>query len=121
MLRRLSTFCVLSATLITGPRRFAPANPQLWRIANGPSHRTVATRYKSISAGGSNTCAISVDDVTYCWGINVFGQIGDGTTTPRATPTPVGTTIVFTTVKISGYHACGLSGSGQAYCWGANT
>jgi alpha-tubulin suppressor-like RCC1 family protein len=37
----------------------------------------------------ANPCAIAVGGRLYCWGSNSFGQLGDGTTTSRTTPTAV--------------------------------
>ncbi len=39
-----------------------------------------------ITAGFRHTCALKSDGTTYCWGLNVSGQLGDGTTTDRTTP-----------------------------------
>ncbi|MEZ5380206.1 MAG: S-layer homology domain-containing protein [Microthrixaceae bacterium] len=44
----------------------------------------------TISAGGSGACATNAADrALHCWGRNSFGQVGDGTTTHRSTPTQV--------------------------------
>ena len=42
-----------------------------------------------ISEGTAYTCGRTSADRAYCWGSNFFGQLGDGTTTDRLTPTPV--------------------------------
>ena len=39
-----------------------------------------------IAAGGSHTCALHRDASVSCWGTNEYGELGDGTTTPRARP-----------------------------------
>jgi hypothetical protein len=41
-----------------------------------------------LAGGDSHLCAIRGSDVV-CWGGNSLGQLGDGTTTPRAAPTVV--------------------------------
>jgi Regulator of chromosome condensation (RCC1) repeat len=43
----------------------------------------------AIAGGGDHTCALTDDGAVACWGWNVFGQLGDGTTTERHTPTAV--------------------------------
>jgi alpha-tubulin suppressor-like RCC1 family protein/uncharacterized protein YjdB len=45
--------------------------------------------FKAIYAWSFHTCGISVDGNAYCWGSNVFGQLGDGTLTHRNVPTRV--------------------------------
>jgi hypothetical protein len=42
-----------------------------------------------VIAGGLSTCGMTAQGIAYCWGRNAWGEIGDGTTTDRATPTPV--------------------------------
>ncbi|MFM7063052.1 MAG: RCC1 repeat-containing protein, partial [Actinomycetes bacterium] len=44
---------------------------------------------RSIAAGGSHTCALAPSGTVRCWGFNLYGQVGDGTTTDRSSPTLV--------------------------------
>ena len=82
------------------------------------SHVSFAT----VSARGYNhTCGVTTSGDAYCWGKNSFGQLGDGTTTDRLTPTPVIGGLTFPAISAGGNHTCGVTPSGDAYCWGDNT
>ena len=76
----------------------------------------------AISAGGQHNCAITAAGAVKCWGLNTSGQLGDNSTTQRATPanaTGLGTRIASVA---SGYlHTCALTRSGGVKCWGDNT
>ncbi|MEE9185128.1 MAG: serine/threonine protein kinase, partial [Acidimicrobiia bacterium] len=56
----------------------------------------------------------------YCWGRNRDGQLGDGTTTPRLTPTLVSGGLSFASLSAGLRHTCGVTTGGEAYCWGLN-
>ena len=81
------------------------------------------TNVRQVSAGASHTCALLVDGTVACWGSNGWGELGDGTTTPRLRPTLVvdGATGAamdrFTQIVTGGALTCGLR-SGDVYCWG---
>lgn len=74
-----------------------------------------------IAAGFAHTCAIGEDGVTYCWGLNENGQVGDNTQAIRLVPTAVGTSLQFVRITAGHSHSCGLTANGAAYCWGDNT
>lgn len=42
-----------------------------------------------LSAGGDQTCGVTIGPVTYCWGDNQFGALGDGTQTSSNLPVKV--------------------------------
>jgi Regulator of Chromosome Condensation (RCC1) repeat protein len=48
-------------------------------------------RFSGVSASGVgiHTCGVTTGNRAYCWGNNVRGQLGDGTTTARTTPVAV--------------------------------
>ena len=71
-----------------------------------------------LGAGGQDSCAVSAGTLT-CWGLNVDGQVGDGTRTNRPTPTAVAGTD-WASVSTSGSHACAITTAGALSCWGAN-
>ena len=64
----------------------------------------------AIAAGANHTCAVVAAGAVKCWGDNVSGQLGDGTTSPRAgtTFTPIGSGIA--QVAASAGQTCASSG-----------
>lgn len=40
----------------------------------------------SLAAGGLHTCAMSIEGVSYCWGQNGFGQLGNSNTNQTTSP-----------------------------------
>jgi alpha-tubulin suppressor-like RCC1 family protein len=76
--------------------------------------------FASVHAGDRFTCARTAAGVAWCWGYNVSGQLGDGTTAQRVSPVAVSGNIGFTQLAAGMAHACGISQSGPAFCWGSN-
>ena len=57
-----------------------------------------------------------------CWGSNNYGQLGDGTTTNRATPGDVsGLSNGGLALDAGSNHACALTSVAGVKCWGANS
>jgi len=75
----------------------------------------------AIAAGLDHTCALTAVGAAVCWGLNSLSQLGDGTTTNRATPTAVsGLGSGVTAIAAGAQHACALKAGGGAMCWGYN-
>ena len=83
----------------------------------------------AVSAGTEHTCAIvggsptdgeSYTGMVYCWGSNNYGQLGDGTTDTRLSPTPVdlGPNNSAVEISVSDGFSCALLDDGGVSCWG---
>ena len=75
----------------------------------------------AIAVGFHHTCALLDDGTVSCWGRNYNGQLGDGTTGRKKSPTQtlsLGRTAVAIAAGIE--HTCALLDDGSVSCWGRN-
>jgi alpha-tubulin suppressor-like RCC1 family protein len=72
----------------------------------------------SVSKVEGVSCGIATSGAAYCWGDNAEGQLGDGTTIERHTPTPVAGGLTFKSIAVGNGHVCGIATTGVASCWG---
>ncbi len=76
---------------------------------------------RSAAVGYLHACAVTSAGGARCWGWNGSGQLGDGTTTNRLTPTDVpGLSSGVAALAAGFYHSCALLTDGTVKCWGAN-
>lgn len=76
--------------------------------ASGSAPAYVFTPFLAVSAGRTQTCALSSRGRAYCWGWTV-----------SAVPLAVPNAPVFSSIGTGDALACGLTPGGRAYCWGA--
>src|SRR5438876_262301 len=81
----------------------------------------------AVSAGGQYTCVLLRDGTVQCWGRNVDGQLGDGTTANPSTGPPGSSVPVAVSgirsadaITAGAYHTCALLADGTVQCWGRN-
>ncbi len=77
----------------------------------------------AISSAYSKSMALDSNGRVYAWGSNAYGQLGDGTTTDRSSPTLVTglSGITITGISSSATHSLAIDNTGKAYAWGLNT
>ncbi|MFW6078520.1 MAG: RCC1 domain-containing protein [Gemmatimonadota bacterium] len=73
-----------------------------------------------LAGGRQHTCMATEAGVTYCWGVNEYGEVGDGSGERREHPALVSADVEAVQVAAGGYHACHLTAGGAAACWGRN-
>ncbi len=77
----------------------------------------------ALDAGSENTCAV-VDGGAYCWGLNLYGQVGEGSYRTQWTPAPVmGLAAGVQQIGVTFDHACALMDDAHGrglLCWGSD-
>jgi len=78
-----------------------------------------------MSAGREHTCAVTTDGYAYCWGRNVFGELGNNSTTNSNVPVKVVDRNGFVngqvkSVSAGAAHTCAVTRGDKVYCWGFN-
>jgi alpha-tubulin suppressor-like RCC1 family protein len=80
-----------------------------------------ALSFVSVTSGDSHSCALASGGDAYCWGQNIYGQLGYGEfADSSAVPAPVEDGHTFVAIDAGLQHTCALEASGRAYCWGQN-
>jgi len=77
----------------------------------------------AVAVGQYSSCALASDGTVYCWGENVYGQLGNNSTSESHVPVAVNTSGVLSGKTVSnitsGYqNVCSIASDNNAYCWG---
>lgn len=101
------------------------------QIGNGTNGADVTTPVKvlgltnvvKIAAGRFFSLAVKNDGSVWTWGQNLYGQLGDGTTTDRYTPVQVsGLTLALPAIVATGaFHCTAVKSDGTVWAWGRNS
>lgn len=83
--------------------------------------------WTQVSSNYYHTCAIDAYAKAYCWGLNDFGQLGNGTTGGSSNlPVAVDSNGVLAGKRIKSittgfWHTCVVASDDLPYCWGAGS
>ena len=86
----------------------------------GPLGGGVGNGWKDISGRLQHTCGIHTDGTLWCWGYNLYGTLGDNSTTNRTGPTPVNGGGTWKKIETGYDSTCGIKSDDTLWCWGRN-
>jgi hypothetical protein len=76
--------------------------------------------FRSLDAGWTHTCGVTVGDEVYCWGHNGAGNLGVSELLRSGTPVRAAGSLLFTSVSAGMNQTCGVTTTGAGVCWGGN-
>ena len=101
-------------TTVTGEKTYT-TSPTIFHGSGLIDNKTV----KKVSVYAQHVCAITTDDMLYCWGANGYGQLGINTTDDTTAPVSVGGNVA--EVSVGDDYTCLIDLGGALYCWGHNS
>ena len=72
----------------------------------------------AIAAGYYRSCALHQTGIISCWGINYYGQLGNGNDAYSSVPAKVVDITDATAIATGGHHSCALHQDSTISCWG---
>lgn len=79
--------------------------------------------FASVSAGVLGACGLDLDGLAWCWGADLFGELGIGNTDGTfvtTKPVAVSGGLRFVQLSVGAAYACGVTTSATTVCWGLN-
>lgn len=86
--------------------------------STSPSAVAGGLRFRSVSAGQSESCGVTIAGDAYCWGDNLYNQLGTNLVGRSTVPLLIPGGLNFVSVSVGSHDACALTSAGVAYCWG---
>lgn len=109
-------------------RLAADPTPLAFRVEMATGQSEPGTQWKvpglsgvtALAIGGRHTLALGEDGTVWSWGVNQYGELGDGTTTERLAPVQVRGLTDVVAVAAGNYHSVALRRDGTVWTWGGN-
>jgi alpha-tubulin suppressor-like RCC1 family protein len=81
---------------------------------------SLGSEVAEVTAGTWHTCARKTDGTLWCWGSNLIGELGNGSTADRNTPAQVAALGQDVRALACGErHSCAVKTDGTLWCWGS--
>ena len=80
----------------------------------------IRSSWASVSGGWSHSAGLKTDGTLWAWGLNSYGQLGNGRAASCRTPVMVGKGTNWAKVTVGGAHTLALENDGALWAWGAN-
>ena len=77
--------------------------------------------FNKVTSGTAHTCVLTTSSQIKCWGSNIYGQLGDGTTVDKLSPTLIDAATTYTEISAGDGHTCAITTGGVLKCWGHNS
>ena len=77
-------------------------------------------KWRTTQTFDGHACGLKTDDTLWCWGENGQGQLGDGTTGKKGSPTPIELGSTWNDVGVGTTHSCAIRNDQSLFCWGDN-
>src|SRR5207245_7369310 len=74
----------------------------------------------TVIAGGRHSLALKSDGTVWAWGLNIAGELGNGTNTNSNTPVQVSGLSGVTAIAVGFLHSLALKSDGTVWAWGDN-
>lgn len=71
-----------------------------------------------LAVGYYHNCGLTSEGFAYCWGENVYGQLGRSSPTRSGSPIRVETPHRFVSLSAGAHRTCGVTTSKTVVCWG---
>jgi alpha-tubulin suppressor-like RCC1 family protein len=119
LLHCLKQYCILLTAILVF--NFT-SSAQYSRTKNSSGSPYYSSSYQRIQTGSSTYSSFEIREGGTLWatGWNLYGQLGDGTTTDRIVPTQIGTDTKWLYVTGGEYHTLAIKSDGTLWAWGSN-
>lgn len=89
-----------------------------------PAQIGTDTHWSAAAAGGNHVIALKTDGTLWAWGINDYGQLGNGAPGPAAyssVPVQIGTATDWKKIAAGDMHSLAIKTDGTLWAWGDNS